>query len=58
VPFPFRFSGTNYGTRLNGGIFVGSNSYITFGGGSRAFTGLGASSPAFRCAPTPPLLLG
>ncbi len=55
MPFPFRFSGVNYGDNSNGGIFVGSNGYITFGGGSWSFSNLGAFSPAFRCASRPSL---
>jgi hypothetical protein len=39
-------AGVNYGSGANGGVHIGSNSYITFGGGSSAYTGLGANNPA------------
>ena len=42
----FYFNGVNYGKGLNGGIYVGSNSYITFGGGSSVYSGLTVSNPA------------
>jgi large repetitive protein len=38
--FPFSFNGVNYDS-----VFVGSNTYLTFGGGSGNFSGLSASNP-------------
>jgi hypothetical protein len=46
VPFSFQFLGIDYGARMDG-VYVGSNSYITFGNGSSAFSGLSASNPPF-----------
>jgi hypothetical protein len=43
LPFSITFNGTAYST-----IYVGTNFYITFGGGSSVFTSLGVSSPAFN----------
>jgi hypothetical protein len=40
--FPISFNGTTYNE-----VFVGSNSYLTFGGGSTTYTGLGASNPGY-----------
>ena len=42
LPFNTSFNGTAYSQ-----IHVGTNSYVTFGGASSAFSGLGASNPAF-----------
>ena len=39
--FPISFNGTTYNE-----VFVGSNSYLTFGGGSSSYSGLGTSNPA------------
>ena len=44
VPFPFYMFGTNYGNGLNGGIFVGSNGYVTFGVGKNIYTGITPST--------------
>ena len=38
--FPISFNGTTYNE-----VHVGSNSYLTFGGGSTAFSNLGSSNP-------------
>lgn len=43
LPFNTFFNGTSYSQ-----IFIGTNSYATFGGGSGAFSGLSASNPAFN----------
>lgn len=43
LPFNTSFNGTAYSQ-----IHVGTNSYITFGGASSAFSGLSASNPAFN----------
>ncbi len=43
VPFPVPIAGTDRGK--TGGVFVGSNSYITFGGGADAYENLGPSNP-------------
>jgi hypothetical protein len=48
IPFAFNFGSTNYGNNANGGVWVGSNGYITFGGSSSQYSGLGASNPALR----------
>jgi hypothetical protein len=40
-PFTFRFAGTGYTT-----VFIGSNSYLTYGAGSSIFNVLSASNPA------------
>lgn len=42
LPFNINFAGTSYNT-----IYVGTNTYITFGGGSVAFSSLGLTNPAF-----------
>lgn len=39
--FPFTFNGQSYNS-----VFVGSNTYLTFGGGSRNYSALSASNPA------------
>jgi hypothetical protein len=39
-------AGTNYGNGANGGVHIGSNSYITFGGGATDYASLGPSIPA------------
>ncbi|MFM8871433.1 MAG: fibronectin type III domain-containing protein [Actinomycetota bacterium] len=39
--FPVTFNGSNYNS-----VFIGSNTYITFGSGSSAYNGLSASNPA------------
>jgi hypothetical protein len=46
LPFNFQFLGVNYGSRADG-VFVGSNSYITFGNGSSTFSSLGANNPPY-----------
>ncbi|MBM3911349.1 MAG: hypothetical protein FJ356_06840 [Thaumarchaeota archaeon] len=43
LPFNTFFNGTSYSQ-----IFIGTNSYATFGGGSGAYSGLSASNPAFN----------
>lgn len=43
TPYTFTYNGTAYNT-----IYVGTNSYVTFGGSSTAFSGLSASNPAFN----------
>jgi len=43
LPFTFNFNGTGYTT-----VYVGSNFYITFGGGSSAYYGLTSSNPAYN----------
>jgi hypothetical protein len=43
LPFAFNFLGRNY----NGSVFVGANSYVTFGGGSTAWSGFGSRNPPF-----------
>lgn len=40
--FPFSFNGSTYNE-----VYVGSNSYFTFGSGSTAFSGLSASNPSY-----------
>jgi hypothetical protein len=40
LPFNITFLGTSYST-----IYVGTNHYVTFGGGSSDYTSLGASTP-------------
>ncbi len=47
LPFAFKFLGRTYNGTGNGGVFVGSNSYVTFGGSSSAGSGLGPLTPAF-----------
>lgn len=42
LPFNISFLGSSYNT-----IYVGTNMYVTFGGGSSSYSGLGASNPAF-----------
>lgn len=42
IPFTFYMAGTGYTT-----TYLGSNSYITFGGGSSNYSGLSASNPAY-----------
>lgn len=42
LPFTTYFNGTAYSS-----IYVGTNSYVTFGGGSNAYSSLSASNPAF-----------
>ena len=41
LPFNVNFNGTNYST-----VYVGSNSYLTFGTGSSNFSSLGPTNPA------------
>lgn len=41
--FTFTFNGTNYTA-----AYIGSNGYITFGGGSSSFSGLSAIDPGFN----------
>jgi hypothetical protein len=43
IPFPFKFFSTDYGNDANGGVFVGSNGYVTFGQSNTAYSGLTAS---------------
>jgi len=45
IPFGVRVGGTDYGAGASPNIFIGSNTYITFGAASTAFTGLGATNP-------------
>lgn len=45
VPFNFNYMGRNYGNNANGGIWIGTNSYITFGQGSSNYSSLGPSNP-------------
>ena len=45
LPFAFTVAGVN---RATNGIFVGSNSYVTFGGPSSAYQNLGPSNPNVR----------
>jgi len=40
LPFNITYLGTSYST-----IYVGTNHYVTFGGGSTSYSGLGASNP-------------
>lgn len=47
IPFDFYFNGVNYGNGQNGGVFIGSNGYITFGAGSDVYTGIGVSNPPY-----------
>ena len=42
LPFPVNFNGTMYST-----IYVGTNSYVTFGGGTTVYTSFSGSNPAF-----------
>jgi hypothetical protein len=42
---PFGFS-TNFNTSTYNGVYVGSNTYLTFGSGSSNYSGLSASNPA------------
>lgn len=42
LPFSVTFAGTSYST-----VYVGSNSYLTFGGGSAVYSGLGQSNPPY-----------
>lgn len=42
LPFSVNMFGTSYNS-----VYVGSNSYITFGGGSSSYSGLSASNPAY-----------
>jgi hypothetical protein len=42
IPFNFNFSGTDYGLNQNGGVFLGTNGYITF---STSQTGINLSPP-------------
>ena len=46
-------AGKNYGNNLNGGIFLSSNMFVTFGGASQAYSGLGPNNP-----PVPTLHVG
>lgn len=46
IPFSFFFDGVNYGNNNNGGVYIGTNSYITFGAGSSAYSGLGPTNPS------------
>jgi len=43
LPFNISFNGTSYNT-----IYVGTNTYITFGGGSTNYLSLSVSNPAFN----------
>lgn len=45
IPFPFLFDGVDYGQGANGGVYIVSNSYITFGYSSTAFNNFTASAP-------------
>jgi hypothetical protein len=46
-------AGKNYGQNNNGGIFLSSNMFVTFGGASQAYSGLGPNNP-----PVPTLHVG
>lgn len=43
LPFAVNFNGTNYST-----IYIGTNSYATFGGGSTVYSSLSAVNPALN----------
>lgn len=43
LPFAVSFNGANYST-----IYVGTNSYVTFGGGSVNYSSLSAANPAYN----------
>lgn len=43
---PCAVAGKNYGNSANGGVFIGSNTYITFGEGSTVYSGISSSTPA------------
>lgn len=43
LPFTLRYNGTDYTS-----IYVGTNSYVTLGGGSNAFSNFSATNPAFN----------
>ena len=45
LPFTFKFFGRDFGNDLNGGIYIGSNSFITFGFGSNSYSGFSATNP-------------
>lgn len=45
LPFDFYYGNVNYGHGLNGGIFVGSNGYITFGFSSTQYSSFSATNP-------------
>lgn len=42
LPFPISFLGTTYNT-----VYIGTNGYVTFNGGSTIYSGLNYASPAF-----------
>lgn len=44
-PFPVNFFNTDYGVGANGGIYVGTNSYLTFGYQSTARNNFSATQP-------------
>ena len=43
LPYTIKFNGSSYDT-----LYVGTNSYITFGSGSTAYSGLSASNPPYN----------
>lgn len=45
LPFTFNWLGKNYGNDNNGGVYIISNSFITFGANSTARTSLSQSNP-------------
>jgi hypothetical protein len=45
IPFSFKFLGTDYGNNSNGGVYLGTNSYVTFGYSSSVFSGISAANP-------------
>lgn len=45
IPFSFKFFGADYGNNANGGVYLGTNSYVTFGFGSNVYSGISASNP-------------
>jgi len=47
IPFTWTFLGTNYGNGNNGGVYVGTNSYISFGGSSTSWS-TSATNPALK----------
>lgn len=45
VPLSFKFLGIEYGNDANGGIYYGTNQYITFGVGFSVFSNISPSNP-------------
>jgi hypothetical protein len=48
MPYPFLFGGVDFGANASGGVYVASNGFITFGGSSLAYEGLGPANPPFK----------